>query len=215
MFKSSHSPINLIYARSPEYSANSIYYVEGYALIKNINFNKSIVVHYTYDNKYWHNSHAKILTITNDNHEIWYFKTPNTTTYNSCSFALFYSDDTNEYWDNNQNINYTLKWYSPTKILNNCIIILDKAIKNPTKFYGNILIKHPTYHKQVKVRYSFDNFETFQEINAAHSTQLENHLENWIFSVPISFSSNIKFIVYCIIDGITYYDNNFEKNYLI
>jgi len=210
-----HNPVNLSYAKSPEYSATSAYYIEGYVLIRKLDFTKSLIIHYTYDHKTWFTSPATFLTATKDNHEVWYFKTPNTYNHSSCSFALCYKVNDKEYWDNNQSMNYSLKWYSPTKALQNCAIVLDKAFRSSDTFYGNILIKNLAYHKQIKVRYSFDEWETFTEVDAVHSCQFSNNLENWTFSAPLSFSCEIRFVVYYIVNGITYFDNNFGMDYFI
>lgn len=215
MLKLIGNPVSLIYSKSPEYSATFAYYIEGYALIEKLGFTKSLIIHYTYDHKSWFTFHATFLTATKDNHEVWYFKTPATYSHSSCSFALCYKVNDKEYWDNNLNMNYSLKWYSPTKILQNCAIVLDKAFKNSNTFYGNILIKKLAYHNQIKVCYSLDKWETSTEVDAVYSCQFSNSLENWIFSVPLSFSCEIRFIVYYIVNGTTYFDNNFGMDYLI
>lgn len=215
MFNLTDNPISLIYAKSPEYSTTSAYYTEGYILIRKLNLTKSVMVHYSYDHKSWFTSHATFLTTIKDNHEVWYFKTPSTYSHSSCSFALCYKANGKEHWDSNENMNYSLKWYSPTNVLQNCFVVLDKAFKSTNTFYGNILIKNLAYHKQVKVRYSFNQWETFSEVDAIYSHQLTNKLENWTFSVPIILPCQISFIVYYIVDGITYFDNNFSRYYSI
>lgn len=215
MFEPTDNPFDLIYTKSPEYSSTSAYYIEGYVRLGKFGFTQSVVIHYTYDHKAWFISYATFLTATKDNHEVWYFRTPNTYSHSCCSFALCYKVDGEEYWDNNQNMNYNLKWYFPTKILKSCAIVLDKAFKNSTAFYGNILIKNLAYHKQVKVHYTFDQWETFNEVDAVHFFQFSNDLEEWTFSVLLSYSCKIIFTVYYIVDGSTYFDNNFGRDYLL
>ncbi|WP_055669071.1 carbohydrate-binding protein [Desnuesiella massiliensis] len=215
MLELTNNVVKLIYARCPEYSINSAYYIDGYVTVENFGFDKNIIIHYTYDCESWLTCSASYITDAKENHEIWYFRTPSTNDHSACNFAICYKTNDKEYWDNNQNKNYKLKWYSPTKILQSCNIIIDKVFKSSTAFYGNILVKNLAYHKKVRVRYSFDNWQNSSEWDAIYSQEIVNRLELWKFYIPLTFYCEIKFNICYIVEGITYSDNNFGMNYSI
>lgn len=216
MSKLINSHVELIYTKSPEYSATSAYYVEGYILVFRTSLKKRIIVHYTYDYNHWLDCKASFLLCTSDNSEVWYFKTPNRYSYNSCSFAICCKVNHDEYWDNNREMNYNLKWYFPTKILQNCCVILDRAFKAYNNmFYGKILVKNLGYYKQIKVRYSIDNWKTYNEIDAEYSNELPNNLEVWKFNTNVAFEGQIRFYIYLEANDNIYYDKNFDRYYII
>lgn len=176
---------------------------------------KRIIIRYTYDCKHWLDCEASFLLCSNDNYEVWHFKTPNTYGAKSCTFAICCKINNIEYWDNNKEMNYNLKWYFPTKILQGCCVILDNAFKHPDIFYGNILVKNIGYHKQIKVRYFMDQCKNYNEADAVYSNQLPENLEMWKFRIKGVFKGKIKFYVYFMVNGNTYYDKNFGRYYIL
>ena len=115
----------------------------------------------------------------------------------------------------------------PIKYIN---IIRDKAIKlysitkNGTEYKIAALLKDFAYEKDVKIRYTFDGWNTYKEEGMYYCSQgydmeqlSSDRLQIWdkYFSIEDDKKENFEFVLYYGVNGYNYWDNNDEKNYKI
>ncbi|MCX7922197.1 MAG: CBM21 domain-containing protein [Clostridia bacterium] len=204
--------VELYYAKAPGYNPTSSFYAEGYIAIKNLAYNKKVTVVYKYGSSEWQEVAATYFSTSGDGYEAWYFKTPGVWA-SSCTFKIKYEVNGSIYWDDNGGIGYYMAWYAPTNLLQKSTVALRYSSKTQTALNGNIVLKNLAYNKQVKVRYTTDNWATYNDVNATYGTDLGNGLEDWNFSAPIPTGSTVKYAISYTVNGITYWDNNFGANY--
>lgn len=115
----------------------------------------------------------------------------------------------------------------PTRYIN---IIGDKAIKlysinkNGTEYKITALLKDFAYEKDVKIKYTFDGWNTYKEegmyyCSSGYDTEQlnEDRLQVWdkYLSIEDDEKKNFEFVLYYGVNGYDYWDNNDEKNYKI
>ena len=115
----------------------------------------------------------------------------------------------------------------PVRYIN---IIRDKAIKlysitkNGTEYNIAALLKDFAYEKYVKIRYTFDGWNTYKEEGMYYCSQgydmeqlRSDRLQIWdkYFSIEDDKKENFEFVLYYGVNGYNYWDNNDEKNYKI
>lgn len=115
----------------------------------------------------------------------------------------------------------------PLKYIN---IIREKAIKlysitkNGTEYKIAALLKDFAYEKDVKIRYTFDGWNTYKEEGMYYCSQgydmeqlSSDRLQIWdkYFSIEDDKKENFEFVLYYGVNGYNYWDNNDEKNYKI
>lgn len=115
----------------------------------------------------------------------------------------------------------------PAKYIN---IIGDKAIKlysinkNGTEYKITALLKDFAYEKDVKIKYTFDGWNTYKEegmyyCSSGYDTEQlnEDRLQVWdkYLSIEDNEKKNFEFVLYYGVNGYDYWDNNDEKNYKI
>ncbi|MEI3337535.1 MAG: hypothetical protein V8R02_08870 [Clostridium sp.] len=115
----------------------------------------------------------------------------------------------------------------PVRYIN---IIGDKAIKlysinkNGTEYKITALLKDFAYEKDVKIKYTFDGWNTYKEEGMYYCSsgydieQLnEDRLQVWdkYLSIEDNEKKNFEFVLYYGVNGYDYWDNNDEKNYKI
>lgn len=203
------------------------YYTTGYIYINNLDYNKNVTVHYTYDGTNWLDQSATYLKTLADGSEVWTYSTPEQAyspahqyTYN-CKFAIEYEVNGNTYWDNNGGNDYFLQRSSTSSnyinILSKSVVKLDKAGRSSNSIYGSIVLKDLGYDKIVKVRYSTDGWQTFHETDAYYQPSYETDVQVWEFNTIknsyIPWSTGGEYVIKYTVNGITYWDNNFESNY--
>lgn len=115
----------------------------------------------------------------------------------------------------------------PVRYIN---IIGDKAIKlysinkNGTEYKITALLKDFAYEKDVKIKYTFDGWNTYKEegmyyCSSGYDTEQlnEDRLQVWdkYLSIEDNEKKNFEFVLYYGVNGYDYWDNNDEKNYKI
>ncbi|MFQ7000525.1 MAG: hypothetical protein ACLRRH_04160 [Clostridium sp.] len=115
----------------------------------------------------------------------------------------------------------------PTRYIN---IIGDKAIKlysinkNGTEYKITALLKDFAYEKDVKIKYTFDGWNTYKEegmyyCSSGYDTEQlnEDRLQVWdkYLFIEDDEKKNFEFVLYYGVNGYDYWDNNDEKNYKI
>ncbi|GMQ58473.1 carbohydrate-binding protein [Vallitalea sediminicola] len=215
-----------------QYGIHEVYYsATGYINVKNLSADKNITVHYTYDGSNWLDQSASYLKTLEDGSEVWTFKTPEQTypTYPinhqveyNCKFAVKYEVDGNTYWDNNNGDNYLLQhttmiYNAPCTLSKSAVMLNDSRYNDYNKsIIGSIYVKNLAYDKNVKVRYTLDNWQTYNEVDANYTRTYDNNTELWsfdIYGLDDYQWNNYHFAISYTVNGVTYWDNNFGDNY--
>ncbi|MCX8132177.1 MAG: CBM21 domain-containing protein [Clostridia bacterium] len=212
MYITSSNTVKLLHARSPEYNPCSAFFAEGYLAVQNPDGAKNIYVHYTYDNVLWNTVSASPRRVVYGIYDVWYFRTPPTYSSSCCCFTIDSCFD-ESYGKNIGSSCYSLRWYSPTIILAESVLNLHSIIIVDGTFTGRVVVKNLVYDKLVTVRYTTDDWVTCKEEAAFFSQCLSDDLEIWDYKITVPCGSSLKFAIYCLMNGITYWDNNFTDNY--
>jgi len=226
------NPVEMMFARGDVYGSGafpayaSIY---GYIEVENIAYSKNVTVHYSLDDKTWKDAPASYYKSAANNKEIWSFSIQDKefSTTSDCTFAVKYEVDGKTYWDNNNGQNYKLKvwlWsFGENYAVGNVGIKVDSSSSNYAPFVssdnvfsGPVMVKNLAYQKEVRVRYTTDNWESFTEIPANYESTISNGLEEWTFNTTLPADwSTLEYAVSYRVNGLTYWDNNFGSNYVI
>ncbi|URZ17144.1 carbohydrate-binding protein [Clostridium felsineum] len=212
--KAATVPIQLYYSQRITDDDYSIGHIEGYIAVQNLAFNKSVYVHYSLDGgKTWTDTPASyVKTNSSDNYEVWNFKT------NSSSelfgppiiYCLKYEVNGQTYWDNNNGNNYVDGAFGLSSLYTKNI----KAVVNNHKYFSaDVYVKNIDGAKAVKVRYSTDNWTSYTDVDVNTSNPSQS---TWSIyqNVPDS-TKQVQFAVLYEVNGIQYWDNNFDSNYTV
>jgi len=151
---------------------------------------------------------------------------------NPRNFVIKYEVGGQTYWDNNNGSNYSMgKADGEMLVGRNVLLAYGNAYYfdygNKTVFYGHVLIQNLAYNKAVKIVYTTDNWNTTSIANctfvSSHGYPYGTHLrypnihgvERWSFTVekPGNGISKVEYVVAYEVNGQTYWDNNFGRNY--
>ena len=139
-------------------------------------------------------------------------------------FAIRFVSGGTTYWDNNDNLNYTLTPTVPaltsdTGTLRSASLIFSgpAGSSRTAGISGEILVNNHFYHKNVGIRHSNDGWLSYMEVPASHQQSLAGLVEHWRFVVngpPQGFGRG-EFAVFCQNSetGQFFWDNNFGQNY--
>ena len=214
-------------------------WTEGYIEVENIAYNKEVIVHYSMGGAAWTNTRAEFVTSLGNNREIWKFKTAEAVYLPrwggaNYDFAIEYKVNGNSFWDNNGGGNYLVSCGGvlvsrPQQVLGSSALYTEGFTVTQTQIdqytakkvlSGTIVLKNLAYQKLVKVRYSTDNWASWKEADAVYSAGITTPngsatgLERWSFSEEIpSSATQVKFAVSYTVNGVTYWDNNFGRDY--
>lgn len=201
------------------------YHAKGNIMVKDLAYDKNVIVHYTYDDITWHDVPAYFVKNLGNGEQLWSFNTPKTEKSFShqinyyCKFAIRYEVNGQTYWDNNGGSNYEVRTSTTT---GNKPVVLGRREIRPfdvnitnARFSGFLFAKNLGYDKEITVRYTTDNWATYHEVNAQYEPySTEYGQEKWKFFVYGDFSNQtIEYAVRYKVNGQTYWDNNFGDNY--
>lgn len=223
-------PVQLFYAKAiGNYSNNSLYAtVKGFIEIENLAYSKVVVVRYTINGTVWKESAAKYVKMLNGK-EVWTFQVnglPYDTANNfMMKFAVRYTVNGKDYWDNNGGLNYQLLMRPDYTIYTDVafgksVIALDTAtayIYNngacQSEFVCHFFVNYGNTAPPVAVRYTLDNWKTsYDAFAVCKGTYSDNAvIETWYTAdvVVPSNTTNIRFAAYANINGSFAWDNNF------
>ena len=194
----------------------------GYIDVANIAPTKDVVVYYSNNDTPWTIAHATFLASTCNNRETWRFAFTNTTHGDrarlSTEFSVKYEADGRVFWDNNNRCNYhtdTGGYGEPELIvLIGSNVFVDQFLIENGTFTGRIIVKNLAQDKAVKVRYTTDNWTTFNDLDAHFLTANGGH-DTWTFSTSVDKNAKVHFAVCYCVSGQTHWDNNFGQNYYV
>lgn len=170
---------------------------------------KSVYVHYRVNSYDWTDVSAAFLTKLNPETEIWVASISGS---ELTDYAIKYVGDGNVYWDNNNGKNY--QFSQPLGVAN--IKALRYGSKTPSYYQIYAAVKNLAYNKVVKVRYTEDNWATYQEAELDYNHSISNSdTEIWCTTLTLDPTKTDQFY-YCLsyeVNGQIYWDNNFGQNY--
>lgn len=204
------------------------FYFEGYVCIENSAATQAVTLHYSQAGGTWTDVAASYVCNDPDGYEVWYFQsTPVCGRVNAYpnrystwwDFCLKYEVNGNTYWDSNGGNNYYLSYnemgVATPAVLKKSVVAKQDAYAGNTSFSGNVVLKNLAYTKNVFVRYTTDNWVTYTDASLSYSTSLPNDLESWGFNVTIPLGATVKFCFCYTVNGVSYWDNNFGRNYTL
>lgn len=224
----SDQPVQLI-------SANLYIYKFGYVgfsgkvEVSNLSPQKNVTIHYTPGDGTWYDTDASYEGPAEAGHEKWGFSIstnsmnnthPELSNAETIQFAIKYEVNGQTYWDNNNGHNYSVSRYTESSTIlgkPNVLRAYDEISQDT--FLGGVYVKNLGYSKQVKIKYTTDNWATTKEADASYSmpANSDDSVEAWHFTIDqIAPSvSQIKYAISYTVNGQTYWDNNYGQNYTV
>jgi hypothetical protein len=213
------------------------------AEVKNLAYNKIVVISHEMSDGSWKDFPLSYLSSSTDNTEIWGANfTINS--YDQVDPAIFFADEFvvqyevngQKYWDNNNNSNYKMGILEGTFIRNDLNVLVDTDYNKIYTSYSNTAnnaftifadVRNLNPAKIVSLVYTTDNWNTtkttalhFNPITTVGAQQYLTSpnrfgIERWSTSIDLPSSVNsIQYAISYQVNGITYWDNNFGKNYM-
>ncbi len=198
--------VQLYYAQFSGPSKASYESYFGYVAVKNLGSDKNVVIHYTKDGQTWNDVTAVYVKADpNDpEYDIYSFNILTS----PITFAIKYQVNGQTYWDNNNGNNYHME--NPNLVLLGKSSVKTVKINNyPTIIY----VKNLAYQKTVKIRYTTNNWNSYQDVDADFYKAENESIDEWNIPQNIPTGADVKFEVLYNVNGITYIDNNFGDYY--
>lgn len=208
--QASDSPVKMYYCDHVINWRGSVQYIVYFQIDANSARNKAAYVHYSTSSGEWADAEATYVTHLDNNTEIWKATVSGFAV--GDEYAIKYVGDGQIYWDNNNGNNYT-----PSDVLGQANIIVDRLQYQSAGSYTiRVIVKNLAYNKVVKVKYTQDNWVSYQEVTLNYISNYNNtNFEVW--SVTLNLDENkMDSFQYCVCleaNGQTYWDNNFGANY--
>ncbi len=210
--------VSLLYAK-PYYEGMAVG-AEGYVEVENLSPNKVVTIHYSADGVTWKDTQAEYFKATQGNYEAWKFRTDSFSVgmrgSATVQFAIKYEVNGNTYWDNNNGANYTVKagyGVSSQYDFGSTAVAMwyqSNVVDEKVNIYAQL--KSLAYDKGVRVRYSTDNWATYEEVQGTFNYSFpDSAIESWVVSVPATQA--FEYAISYKVNGTTYWDNNFGANY--
>ena len=130
-------------------------------------------------------------------------------------YAIKYISDGNEYWDNNNGNNYHSEDIGSAPITVRRIYTSSTGLGS--EYTVNVVLKNYSYEKDVKVRYTEDNWATQHDVAMHYVSTNDDGTEVWATTLNLSNTSG-RIFEYCAYyynksNNQTYWANNFGQNY--
>lgn len=126
-------------------------------------------------------------------------------------FKIKYVGDGTTYWDNNGN---SRQLSNPLGVAN--VKALRTGCKTAQYYDIYVAVKNIDYTKVVKVRYTQNNWATYEEANLQYDHTISG-TDTEIWKTTLSLDStqmdNFHYCISYLVNGQTYWDNNFGANY--
>lgn len=172
---------------------------------------KEVYVHHGTGDSEWQDTQASFVTKLDANTEIWK-ATVSGRENAGTEYAIKYIGDGKTYWDNNNGNNYTIH-----DILGQANVKAERlSSQTASNYYIQAVVKNLAYNKVVKVRYTLDNWASYQDVNLSYRSSITGtNMERWGVTLNLN-ESNLDSFHYCIsyeVNGQTYWDNNCGANY--
>ncbi len=181
--------------------------------------NQEVYAHYKYGTMYnnetgewdevWGDSLAQYVTTLSDGSKIWKASIRNNG--GESQYAIKYVANGVEYWNNNNGNDFTTETLG-----DNCNITINRGGCN--YYYGSYIsavVKNLAYEKTVKVRVTYDNWNSYEDVALGYSDTRADGTEVWNVRLDkqIANYENFHYCLYYTVNGQTYWANNFGANY--
>jgi Carbohydrate/starch-binding module (family 21) len=209
--------------------------------VVNLDFNKVVTIHQQLNNGQWEDVSLTYSFTTTTGTEIWKgvsIKDLSLFTYPAPSLfgerlSAKYAVKGQIYWDNNSSSDYVIinsnrQDNSSSMYLHNDFNIMDTTpynepslVSDTTLSYLSIAadIRNIAFAKEVNVVYTTNNWATSQTksllFNSYESNNATRDFERWTASFAIPKTTSVTYALCYTVNGQTYWDNNFGKNYMI
>lgn len=211
-----------------------------YVEVANLAYQKNVYIHHLMVDGTWQDLPLTYINSIDANTDMWelnysYISTAPTSQALGNQFAIKYVVNGQTYWDNNGGNNYQISGTVGMYLQNGINVSVDTnysyyAAYTPpsnSNFYISVDLRNIAYAKNVSVVYSTDGWKTVQTaplsfpnyLIIGEETSLPNPnpfgIERWTGSITVTPSTQqfIQFAVSYTVNGQTYWDNNFGKNY--
>ncbi len=201
--------------------------------VSNLSFNKIVTVHQQLSNGLWEDFDLTYSLTTSTGTEIWkgtfVGSSTNTSVYKfGEQIAVKYQVNGQTYWDNNNGANYKLTNSvnnSSSTYLNNEFNILAVSsylsanTTGNSNFYLSADLRNIAFAKEVKIVYTTNNWATTNTkafvYNPAENIGRNTDYERWSINFDIPNTKTVTYALSYKVNGQTYWDNNFGKNYTL
>lgn len=176
--------------------------------------NEAVNVAYAYSSSTdWRTASAEYYKTLEDGSKIW------KALITSCcmEYAVEYVANGVSYWDNNNGQNYT------DEILGEANIFANSALCYYTTMHVHIIhfassfgvtVKNLGYDKNITVRYTEDNWQTYTDVPMTYKETNEDGTENWTTNIKLNnIGEGFEYAVRYQVNGQEYWANNFGDNY--
>lgn len=185
---------------------------EVYVQTKDNAADQHVYIHYFYlSTMDWQDTEATYFTTLADGSKIWkaYFSSFNT------QFAIKYVADGATYWDNNNGNDYTgSDNLGAAKVVSER---LGYQYYTLSGFKINAILQNLAYNKEVFVRYTTNNWQSYQDVALSYSETNANGTETWTTyiydNLNVLETGDFQYAICYRVNGNEYWDNNFGANY--
>lgn len=202
------------------------------ATVLNLAYDKGVYAHLRQNNGRWDDIPLTYNRSIAGNREIWklVYQPPTNTTFNVV-FALKYVVNGQTYWDNNGGANYTIAEDSGSRLAGGINVYNSNWQSNiilPSGYPSfNVVatLRNLAFAKTVRIHYSTNNWATVQRLNASYSPYFWSGayssatnpnaygFEEWSASLNIGNATQVDYAIEYVVNGQTFWDNNFGLNY--
>lgn len=194
-------------------------FFEAMLEVQNLAYAKQVGIRYRNASGVWVNQAGEFSYSVTGNREVWHVSLSQPPS----AYAFYYTVNGVTYWDNNSGKNYASAAYQYDGLLGTLPVgepiaswKLDNNSQTAGAVTGDVLVKNLGYGKTVKVVYTFDNWVTSREVQAAYLATLPSGFEAWSFRLPASQApdfSKVKIAFYYSWGSGSAWDNNYGRNY--
>jgi len=190
-------------------------------VVENLGYEKQVELIYNTDDWGWYSAPATYVKSIGDNKELWEVWTTGVIAYQQTQFAILYSVNGEDYWDNNGGEDYFVTPAGFT-LADDVPLVLDEAswtfvtATQLYSFFGTINLRNLAPEKYVNIVYSMDDWETVEIAPAMYGSGDGGEYEVWTFSIDLPYGTPpqpIDFAIAYEVDGTIYWDNNFGSDY--
>lgn len=186
-------------------------YLTTYIKVNTLGSNQHVYLHENTIQTGWTDVEGQYVKTLSDGSQIW--KVTSSYFGPNIEYAIKYQVDGQTYWDNNNGNNYT-----QNNILGSAVIGVNPAypgVTDASAYPIKVAVKNLAYNKDIKVRYTQDNWATYTEQSLSYSSTNTDGSEYWTTALRLDSnkSSSFHYAVSYTVNGQTYWDNNFGNNY--
>ncbi len=200
-----------LHSATPFFVKNGMTTYEAYIQTKDNASDQKVYVHYNYmDGQEWLDQEAEFFKTLDDGTKIW------KASFNSFNarYCIKYVADGVTYWDNNNGNDY----FAGNAIGSAPVISERMMYQYPYMGYTVMaLLQNYGYHKNVFVRYTTDDWKTYNDVPMFYYVSNGNGTETWCASLPMyrdQFTSKDFHYAICYqVNGQEYWANNFGADY--